>query len=461
MQMNKISTIIISFVLVGALSVFPAQSQTWQKIEGVKAYVNKIWFPNSNEQTIVVCSDEIPTDLDEQPPTFYPTEGSGYMISENGGIDFETRLAPFFVFDIAKASDRSNTWVASVRMGALGSIIKSTDGGGTWDDENLYCSGSHQVWKIAPHPTEGGAFFNAAFNTSQGFTYTNNKFETCQTNSSLKISSRDIAISRANHSLMFISGDKAFTSGVLRSYDGGMTWLKDSSGLEGLRIHCVLPAPSNPAVVYCGADSLDIQKISHGKGIYQSLDTGKTWSLIGAPGAKVYSLAAHPTDNESFAAACGTSGVWVCGAIGKFWEQRSLGLPEGSSVRTVAIPDVEVNEDGFIVYAGTFGDGMFKSARITTTVEQILTADNLISNIYPQPASDFLNFNLQLSYDSDIAIRLIDVFGNAIINYSLGSKKAGLIHERISLPAIISSGWYIVEIRTGAKVFTEKVLVIR
>lgn len=449
------------FALALILSANQSYSQVWEKIDGTKAYVNKIWFPNNNSQTIVVCSDEIPTDLNEHTPTFYPTTGSGYLISANSGESFTPKLEGLFVFDVVKSPANSNLWVAAIRQTSLGGIVLSSDGGENWDTENVKCSGTQQVWQIAPEKNSEQKFYMAAFNTSQGFSETNDKFETCTANTNFKISSRDLAISKANPSLMFIAGDKTGLGGVFRSYDNGKTWLKDSSGLEGLRIHCVLPAPANAAVVFCGADSLDANRESHGKGIFQSLDTGKTWELIGAAGESVFALTAHPSHPESFAAACGGSGVWVCGAIGKMWEQYNSGLPESASVRTVSIPDEEVTEEGFIVYAGTFGDGMYKSKRISTAVDADYTTSMKISGIYPQPSQGNFNVSYYLTDDTQVAFIIRNALGQEIFTKELGFVPSGNNTISISLSSSLQSGIYFLEVHAGNKASQSKILIAK
>jgi len=201
--------------------------------------------------------------------------------------------------------------------------------------------------------------YSAFIDTDDGFKFSNDTLANCETNDNLDIQSRDIAVSPLDKNLIFIAGDDFHSGGVFRSYDDGATWLKDSTGLEGLRILSVLPSAFNKAWVICGADSFDINKVRHGKGIYISLDTGKTWKLAGAQGASVYSLVQHPKYPKFIAAACGRLGVYLSGSFGWSWESYSDGLPKDSSVRNIAIPALDSTNDGIVVYAGVYGDGVY------------------------------------------------------------------------------------------------------
>ena len=58
-------------------------------------------------------------------------------------------------------------------------------------------------------------------------------------------------------------------NGVLRSEDGGASWVQSSQGITNTKIHEVVIAPSNPQIVYAG---------SHG-GVFRSDDGGLTWQL--------------------------------------------------------------------------------------------------------------------------------------------------------------------------------------
>ena len=372
-------------------------SQQWTKIPGTSLYINGIFLSPQNPQLIVVSSDDIPTDFSEQDIKFpyFGVGQNGFRISTDGGNSFsELILSGYSVYNLHQSADNIDHWFASIRKSTRGGVISSSDGGKTWDTNNLKCSGNFQITKIVSKNNNSGKLelYASAVNTDEGFRYSSNNFDECFTNEDLDIQSLDIAISPLDENLMFIAGDGFHNSGVYRTYDNGKTWLKDSAGLENKRVLCVLPSAFNKAWVLCGVDSIDLNKYRYGKGIYLSQDTGKSWEPVGAFGSTVFALAQHPLYPKFIAAACDRDGVYLSGSFGWSWEKFSEGLPKDSSVRHVAIPAVDSTKEGIIVYAGVFGEGLYKSVRIKTDIE---TTYNLHSNIIisPNPATDYIEIN--------------------------------------------------------------------
>src|SRR5205814_701704 len=70
--------------------------------------------------------------------------------------------------------------------------------------------------------------------------------------------------------------------GVWKSTDGAMTWSSvfDKQGTSSIGSLAI--APSDPNIVYVGTGEACIRgNISHGDGVYKTLDGGKTWKNIG------------------------------------------------------------------------------------------------------------------------------------------------------------------------------------
>ncbi len=77
----------------------------------------------------------------------------------------------------------------------------------------------------------------------------------------------------------------AVAGGVWKTTDGGNTWnpMWDKPAAAGVAsIGDIAVAPSDPNTVYVGTGEACIRgNISHGDGVYKSLDAGKTWTHIG------------------------------------------------------------------------------------------------------------------------------------------------------------------------------------
>lgn len=70
--------------------------------------------------------------------------------------------------------------------------------------------------------------------------------------------------------------------GVWKTLDGGSNWKCVSDGYFGGSIGAVAVAPSNPNTIYVGGGEVTIRgNVSHGNGMWKSIDAGKTWQHIG------------------------------------------------------------------------------------------------------------------------------------------------------------------------------------
>ncbi|HET7441254.1 MAG TPA: hypothetical protein VFJ47_08135, partial [Terriglobales bacterium] len=119
--------------------------------------------------------------------------------------------------------------------------------------------------------------------------------------------------------------------GVWKSTDGAMTWVSvfDKEGVGS--IGSVALSASDPNTVYVGTGEACIRgNISHGDGIYKSLDGGKTWKNVGLRDSRaIGKVIVHPTNPDIvFVAALGhpfgpnpERGIFRTTDGGKTWEK--------------------------------------------------------------------------------------------------------------------------------------------
>ena len=104
-----------------------------------------------------------------------------------------------------------------------------------------------------------------------------------------------------------VRGNVSSGFGLWKSVDAGKTWqhigLKATRHIGRIRVH-----PQNPNIVYVGTGSDGLRSnVISGKGVYKSIDAGKTWEHIGLrKTGQIGALEIDPTDNNT---------VWVA-AIG-------------------------------------------------------------------------------------------------------------------------------------------------
>ncbi len=119
--------------------------------------------------------------------------------------------------------------------------------------------------------------------------------------------------------------------GVWKSRDGAMTWspVFDKEGTSA--IGSIAVARSNPNVIYVGTGEACIRgNISHGDGVYKSLDGGKTWKNIGLRDSRaIGKVIINPLNSDIvFVAALGhpfgpnpERGIFRSTDGGKTWEK--------------------------------------------------------------------------------------------------------------------------------------------
>lgn len=119
--------------------------------------------------------------------------------------------------------------------------------------------------------------------------------------------------------------------GVWKSDDAGLNWTNISDGFFGGSIGAVDVADSDPNVIYVGTGSADVRgNSSQGRGVWKSVDAGKTWHFIGLPeSGAVRRVVVHPANPDLvYVTALGhmfgknrERGIYRSKDGGKSWEQ--------------------------------------------------------------------------------------------------------------------------------------------
>jgi photosystem II stability/assembly factor-like uncharacterized protein len=95
------------------------------------------------------------------------------------------------------------------------------------------------------------------------------------------------------------------SGGLFRTTDNGATWVPLTDGQVPLgSTGSVAVADSDPNVIYLGTGSDDVRSnVSTGRGMFKSVDAGKTWTFAGLPNTgQIGGVRIHPTDPNT---------VWV------------------------------------------------------------------------------------------------------------------------------------------------------
>lgn len=143
------------------------------------------------------------------------------------------------------------------------------------------------------------------------------------------------------------------------SSNGGVNWQQVNTGLGRLDVRALVIDPLNPATLYA----------SGAAGIFKTTNGGQNWqaSNNSLTNSVIVKLAIDPSQPDRvYAGAVGTSnvggrgsflgGIFVSDNGGNSWQFSSVGLAS-RDVRAIAIDP----QDPFLIYAGTFGRGLFQS----------------------------------------------------------------------------------------------------
>ncbi len=184
--------------------------------------------------------------------------------------------------------------------------------------------------------------------------------------------------------------------GVWKTENGGSTWKNISDGYFGGSIGAVAVSNSHPNVMYVGGGEVTVRgNVSPGTGMYKSKDGGRTWESIGLSKSRhIPRVRIHPTNPDVvYAAVLGDlfkdseeRGVYKSIDGGKTWNRILFANNRSGAVDLVLDPE---NPD--IIYASTWnvrrtpydfssgGDGsvLWKSIDGGETWTNLLEADGM------------------------------------------------------------------------------------
>lgn len=147
--------------------------------------------------------------------------------------------------------------------------------------------------------------------------------------------------------------------GVWKTTDGGRTWGNISDGFFGGSIGAIEVAKSDPNVIYVGGGEKTLRgNVSSGYGVWKTEDAGKTWTSAGLKNSRhVPRIRIHPTDaNILYAAVLGNiykptqdRGIYKSIDGGKSWKKTLFVNDQAGAVDLVLDPN-----NPRILYASTW-----------------------------------------------------------------------------------------------------------
>ena len=301
----------------------------------------------------------------------------GLWKSSDGGNNWTTNTDNLPVMGVSHiAIDPNNTQIMYIVTGdAMASdtysigVLKSTDGGTTWNTTGLSFSVDQQqtVNKIIIHPDYSDSLYAV-------------------TNSNIRISAdggnnwqivgtigrwRDIEFKPDNPSVLYAAKQSSGNSQIFRSTDGGASWANISSGMLSSRYRPLIAVtPENPNVIYALFSAADYGY----HGLYKSTDAGDSWVLQsntpnilgretdgnGTGGQSWYDLSLGVAPNNENLVYVGGINLWRSDDGGVNWDvDGSSGNSNNYSYMHVDQHALEFSPHTNIAYAGNDG-GLYK-----------------------------------------------------------------------------------------------------
>jgi len=328
-------------------------------------------------------------------------------------------------------------------VGDEGLIIKSTDGGSTWfeqeggqgyylsdlhffdDQTGIICGGTNNHGRIL-RTTNGG-----------------NQWD-------------EIALSNYSPTLLsiyFLNSNLGWTAGtneiLFRTIDGGVSWdsiAYISDGWQNYHYGVYFLDSLNGNV--CGWTN-------HGTGntsgpIYKTSDGGYSWTHVAAVGyGAFYSLAYHTGSNSLYSVG---SGGWPY-IVGKIYKSTD----GGSNWAEISSPSPEtLNEITFTERTGWIvgRNGTILTSLISSSIEEIdKVFEYILLQNYPNPFNPTTSIKYQIPEISFVTIKVYDVLGNEITTLVNEEKPAGTYEVEFNSRGLINqtlpSGIYFYQLKAG------------
>jgi photosystem II stability/assembly factor-like uncharacterized protein len=130
---------------------------------------------------------------------------------------------------------------------------------------------------------------------------------------------------------------------MLKSFDGGTSWIFVNTGLNGHTLYAVEFDPSTPSKIFAGSKD----------GVYISTNSGNSWSSTSLSGVAIYSLEINRSDSDLIYAGA-AEGFYISSDGGSNWE-----LETGRLVNPI-VQSLELDFEGLRIYVGTQGSGSYR-----------------------------------------------------------------------------------------------------
>jgi hypothetical protein len=249
-----------------------------------------------------------------------------------------------------------------------------------------------------------------------------------------------LGVSESDEDRIYVStGDATF----FYTEDRGLSWTKSSATLPSTMIPWeIITSDTNADRVFISGTGFS------NAGVYQSNDGGDTFFPLSnsIPLATFYEVALSDDEDMLFAATSEGPFVYV------FEDAKWYDLI-GAITPYVNYTSVDNIGDNIIRF-GTYGRGVWD---LELDNEQVSTIEKdqkeQVIRLYPNPVSDYLNIELDLSTKGKVYGEILDMNGRLISRHALNAFEEELIRVDVSS---LSAGMYLIQVVNGEEQYIEK-----
>jgi photosystem II stability/assembly factor-like uncharacterized protein len=252
-----------------------------------------------------------------------------------------------------------------------------------------------------------------------------------------------VGVPQLQHGSILFAGSSIYNGGVYQSTDSGKTWTY--SGLSNATVTSLINDNGN---IFAGTDA----------GVYYTSNNGAEWLPTGltTPYSSV-SIAALATGGGYIFAGTQKNGVYYSSNNGAMWFQSNGGLPD-SIIQALAIY-------GSNVFVGTQIHGVWKRSVndfVTAVYENPSTspAQFSLAQNYPNPFSGVTNFEYGIPNEEHVALKVYNSLGEEVATLVNGEAAAGE-HSATFNAENLQNGIYFYKLTAGKYAQTGKMAVVK
>lgn len=161
---------------------------------------------------------------------------------------------------------------------------------------------------------------------------------------------------------------------VYKSPNGGGSWFLSSQDIPWTKVYNIAIDPTNVDTVYLSTFT---------SGVMKTVDGGLTWQAGGLQDDDIYTLAINPISSASLLAGTYGDGLYRSTDSGTSWQRSNSGIDNSMVTSAVLSPT-----DPYTIYASLYGAGVYQSDNRGQTWSEINTglADKFVHDLVMNPA---------------------------------------------------------------------------